>query len=80
MLLSIAAINVGRLLIQGKFDRLKECCRRANVLMIQEMNWRDEVMNDFKKKWKGNVICNHGDGRKGRGVANLIKNGVCEDV
>ncbi len=80
MLLSIAAINVRGLLNQGKFDRLKECCRRANVLMIQETNWRDEVMNDFKKKWKGNVICNNGDGRKGRGVAILIKKGVCEDV
>ncbi len=80
MLLSIAVINVRGLLNQGKFDRLKECCRRANVLMIQETNWRDEVMNDFKKKWKGNVICNNGDGRKGRGVAILIKKGVCEDV
>lgn len=80
MFLSIATINVRGLLDQGKFERLKEVCKRANVLMIQETNWRDDVMTEFKRKWKGDVLCNHGDGRKGRGVAILIKKGVCEEV
>lgn len=80
MFLSIATINVRGLLDQGKFERLKEVCKRANVLMIQETNWRDDVMTEFKRKWKGDVLCNHGDGRKGRGVAILIKKGVCEAV
>lgn len=63
MFLSIATINVRGLLDQGKFERLKEVCKRANVLMIQETNWRDDVMTEFKRK--GDVLCNHGDGRKG---------------
>lgn len=48
MYLRIAAINVRGLLDHGKFEKLKECCKRANVLMIQETNWRDEVMSEFK--------------------------------
>lgn len=80
MLLNIATINVRGLLDNEKFERMKECCKRSNVLMIQETNWGEDVINDFKKKWKGDVLYNNGDGRKGRGVAILIKRGVCENV
>lgn len=80
MFLKIATINVRGLLDQGKFEKLKVLCKRSNVLVVQETNWREEVMESFKRKWKGDIFYNNGDGRKGRGVAVLIKKGVCEKV
>ncbi len=73
MFLKIATINVRGLLDQGKFEKLKVLCKRSNVLVVQETNWRGEVMESFKRKWKGDIFYNNGDGRKGRGVAFLIK-------
>lgn len=78
MFLKIATLNVRGLLEQGKFEKLKLLCSRSNVLVVQETNWRDEVMESFKKKWKGDIFYSNGDGRLGRGVAFLIKKGVCE--
>lgn len=49
-------------------------CKGENIIVLQETNWKDEVMEDLKKRWNGEVVYNNGDGRKGGGVANLIDN------
>lgn len=52
MFLKIATLNVRGLLEKGKFEKLKLLCSRSNVLVVQETNWRDEVMESLKKNGK----------------------------
>lgn len=80
MLLKIAVLNVRGVVKNEKFERLKETCKKANVILLQETNWREEIMEGLKKKWSGDIFYNNGDGRRGRGVAILIKRGVGEKI
>lgn len=73
MFLSIVSINVRGLLNVGKFDKVKEWCKKQNLIFIQETNWNEVIMDDFKRRWTGNIFYNNGDGRMGRGVAILVK-------
>lgn len=40
MLLKIAVLNVRGLVKINKFEKLKETCKRANVILLQKTNWR----------------------------------------
>ncbi len=33
-----------------KFDKLKELCKKADVILLQETFWKDEMMDSFKRK------------------------------
>jgi len=57
---------------RGKFERVKEFCKE-DVIVLQEINWKDEIMADLKKGWGGEISFNNGDGRMGRGVAILVR-------
>ncbi len=80
MLLKIAVLNVRGLVKINKFEKLKETCKRANVILLQETNWREELIYGFKRKWRGEIFYNNGDGKIGRGFAILIKRGVGEKI
>lgn len=58
---------------KGKFEKIREKCKNKDMIVLQETNWKDYVMEDFKKKWEGDILYNNGDGKSGRGVAFLIK-------
>jgi len=57
----------------GKFERVKEKCRGEDVIVLQETNWKESVMMEYKKKWEGDILYNNGEGRLGRGVAFLMR-------
>lgn len=52
---------------------MKELCKKSNVILLQETNWKNEMMEDVKRRWKGEIYYNNGDGEKGKGVAVLFK-------
>lgn len=80
MLLSMVSINVRGLLNVGKFEKVKEQCKKQNLIFLQETNWNEGIMDDFKKRWTGNIFYNNGDGRMGRGVVILVKKFLCNEV
>lgn len=43
-ILSIVSLNVRSLLNMEKFEKVKELCKKTNVILLQETNW--------KMKWK----------------------------
>ena len=73
MLLRIVTFNARGLSNVGKFEKVKEMCKREDVILLQETNWREEYMTEIRKRWSGEIFYNNGDGRLGRGVAILIK-------
>lgn len=76
MVLSCVTFNARGLLDLKKFEKVKEKCKREDIIVLQETNWRENVMNDYKKRWEGGILYNNGDGRFGRGVAFLMKDDV----
>lgn len=60
---------------------MKELCKGANAILLQETNWKNEKMEDFKSRWNGDVFYNNGDeSGRGSGVAILIKRDGCGQV
>ena len=76
MVLSCVTFNARGLMDMGKFEKVKEKCQGEDVIVLQETNWKESVMEDYKKKWEGDILYNNGDGRLGRGVAFLIRKDV----
>lgn len=76
MVLSIVVFNARGLLNREKFEMVKELCKDEDLIILQETNWRGDVMDDFKKRWAGEIFFNNDDGRMGRGVAILIRKGI----
>ncbi len=35
---------------------VKEVCKNEEVILLQETNWKNEVMDDFKKRWNGEMF------------------------
>lgn len=60
----------------NKFKKVKEACKREDIVALQETNWKNDTMHDFEKTWDGGVLYNNGDGRLGRGVAILIRENI----
>ncbi len=79
-LLSIVSLNVRGLLNMEKFEKVKELCKKTNVILLQETNWKNEMMESVKRRWKGDIYYNNGDGEKGKGVAVLFKRNISDDV
>lgn len=63
-LLSIVSLNVRGLLNMEKFEKVKELCKKTNVILLQETNWKNEMMESVKRRWKGEMYYNNGDGEK----------------
>ena len=76
MVLSVVTFNARGLLNLKKFEYVKEKCKGEDIIVLQETNWRENAMNDYKKSWEGGILYNNGDGRFGRGVAFLMKDDV----
>ncbi len=76
MVLSCVTFNARGLMDMGKFERVKEKNKGEDVIALQETNWKESVMMDYKKKWEGDILYNNGDGRLGRGVAILMRKDV----
>ncbi|MGL4509182.1 hypothetical protein [Cetobacterium sp.] len=36
---------------------MKELCKKADVILLQETFWKDEMMDCFKRRWKGGIYC-----------------------
>lgn len=78
MLLNIVSWNARGLLNMEKFEKMGELCKEADVILLQETNWKNESVKRLQTKWDGNIHFNNGDEKAGRGVAILIKRGICE--
>lgn len=73
MLLKIVTFNARGLMNSVKFEKVKELCRDEDVILLQETNWKENAMEDFKRRWEGEFIFNNGEGKPGGGVAVLIR-------
>jgi exonuclease III len=76
MVLNLVSLNARGLTNKGKFEMVNEICKEQDIIVLQETNWKEEVMDEMKQKWKGQMFYNNGDGRLGRGVAILIRENV----
>ncbi|MCI4374215.1 hypothetical protein PGIGA_G00003730 [Pangasianodon gigas] len=56
MVLKIVTFNARGLMNGFKFEKVKELCRNEDVILLQETNWKENVMEDFKKDGKGNYF------------------------
>ncbi len=56
MTLCIVSINVRGLTSVDKFDKLKELCKKADVILLQETFWKDEMMDSLKEDGKEKCI------------------------
>lgn len=77
-LMNIACLNCNGLRDESKFEKIKGCLK-AEVLCLQETHWSDEIMDNIRKRWEGDIYVNHGNA-KARGVATLIKGGRINNV
>lgn len=79
MVLNIISWNARGLLNVEKFEKMKELCKEANVILLQETNWKK--IEDFKSRWNGDVFYNNGDDSgRGSGLAILTKRDGCGQV
>lgn len=74
IVLKIVTFNARGLMNGVKFEKVKELCRDEDVILLQETNWKESVMEDFKKRWEGELFFNNNEGKMGGGVAMLIRN------
>lgn len=59
MVLSVVVFNARGLLNEMKFEKLKELCKNEDIILLQETNWRRDVMDVFKKRWDGEIFFNN---------------------
>ncbi len=78
MFLNIVSWNARGLLNMDKFEKMFFLCKEADVIVLQETNWKNESVKRFQTKWDGNIYVNNGEEKAGSGVAILIRRGVCE--
>lgn len=53
MVLKCVSFNARGMMEKGKFEKIREKCKNKDMIVLQETNWKDYVMEDFKKKWGG---------------------------
>ncbi len=73
MVLKLVTFNARGLMNGLKFEKVKELCRNEDVILLQETNWKENVMEDFKKRWEGELLFNNEEEKMGGGVAVLIR-------
>ncbi|MGL5245458.1 MAG: endonuclease/exonuclease/phosphatase family protein, partial [Sarcina sp.] len=76
MVLNVVCWNARGLMNMNKLKMTLELCKTEDIIVLQETNWKDDVMSSYKKIWNGEMFYSNGDGKLGRGVAILIRNGV----
>ncbi len=64
MVLSCVTFNARGLMDMRKFEKVKEKCKREDIIALQETNWRENRMNDYKKRWDGSILYNNRDGKR----------------
>lgn len=77
MFLNIVSWNARGLLNKEKFEKMEVLCKEADVIVLQETNWRNERVKWFQAKWDGNMHFNNEKDNVGGGVAILIRRRVC---
>ncbi len=75
MVLRIVTFNARGLLNGFKFEKVKELCKNEDMILLQETNWKGNVMEDFKRRWEGEIFFSNGEKSVGGGVAILIRKG-----
>lgn len=45
------------------------------MILLQETNWKGNVIEDFKRRWEGEIFFSNEEKSLGVGVAILIKKG-----
>lgn len=73
MVLKIVTFNARGLMNVYKFEKVKELCRNEDVILLQETNWKENVMEDIRKRWEGELLVNNEEEKMGGGVAVLIR-------
>lgn len=73
MVLRIVSFNAKGLLNGLKFEKVKELCKNDDMILLQETNWKGNVIEDFKRRWEGEIFFSNEEKSLGVGVAILIK-------
>lgn len=73
MVLRIVSFNARGLLNGLKFEKVKELCKNDDMILLQETNWKGNVIEDFKSRWEGEIFFSNEEKSLGVGVAILIK-------
>lgn len=76
MVLNLVCWNARGLMNMNKLQMTLELCKKEDIIVFQETNWKNDVIDNFKKMWNGEMFYSNGDGKLGRGVAILIRNDV----
>lgn len=79
MVLRCVTFNARGLLDFKKFERVTDHFKNQDIILLQETNWKDDILMDYRKKWEGWILHNNGDGKCGRGVAILMKSDVFKE-
>lgn len=49
MILKMVTFNARGLMDMRKFEKVKEMCKREDVIMLQETNWKDLHISEIRK-------------------------------
>lgn len=55
MYLNMVSWNARGLLNMEKFEKMEVLCKEADVIVLQETNWKNESVKRFQTKWDGNI-------------------------
>lgn len=61
--------NARGLLNIEKSEKMGVLCKVADMIVLQETNWKNESVERFQTKWDGNIYVNNGGENSGSGVA-----------
>lgn len=56
MTLSLVSLNARGLISKGKFEMINKLCKNQDFIILQETNWKEEGMEEVKKKWEGHIF------------------------
>ncbi len=56
MVLKLVTFNARGLMNGFKFEKVKDLCRNEDVILLQETNWKENVMEDFFLKMVKNYF------------------------
>lgn len=76
--MNIACLNSNGLRDENKFEKVKELLK-ADIFCLQETHWSDDIMDNIRKRWEGDIFVNHGNA-KSRGVVTMIKGDSLNNV
>lgn len=62
-----------------KINRLITETERADIVLLQETNWSDNIAEGIRRRMDGDLFYNN-SGKKGRGVAFMVKRNVCDRI